>query len=61
LRDAAHKPIDPFDVVALICDLPESGLIAGQVGSVVQPLASSAYEVAFTDDDVFFSPYDSYR
>ncbi|MBK1633461.1 DUF4926 domain-containing protein [Thiohalocapsa halophila] len=50
MRDAADKPIDPFAVVALICDLPDSGLVAGQVGSIVQPVAPDAYEVEFTDD-----------
>jgi len=39
-----------LDVVALTTDLPESGLVRGQVGTVVEILGSDAYEVEFSDD-----------
>jgi hypothetical protein len=48
-----HRPpsIELFDTVALICDLPEHGLIAGEVGAVVEVLASDAFEVEFCDEN----------
>jgi hypothetical protein len=46
-----NKPIERRDVVALTCDLPDKGLVAGQVGTVVEPLGGDAYEVEFADDD----------
>ncbi|MEX2577701.1 MAG: DUF4926 domain-containing protein [Verrucomicrobiales bacterium] len=39
-----------LDVVALTEDLPEAGLIAGQVGTVVEKLADGVFEVEFCDD-----------
>jgi hypothetical protein len=39
-----------LDVVALIQDLPEHGLIQGQVGTVVEVLPPNAYEIEFSDD-----------
>lgn len=39
-----------FDVVALTEDLPEHGLVRGQVGTVVEELAPEAFEVDFSDD-----------
>lgn len=38
-----------LDVVALLGDLPEHGLVRGQVGTVVEILDGS-YEVEFSDD-----------
>jgi hypothetical protein len=38
-----------LDVVALIEDLPESGLQRGQVGTVVEELAPGVFEVEFSD------------
>ncbi len=43
--------IQLLDVVALVNDLPEHKLIRGQVGTVVEILATDAYEVEFTDED----------
>jgi hypothetical protein len=40
-----------LDVVALKTDLPEHNLTAGQVGTLVEPLAPNVYEVDFSDDD----------
>ena len=38
-----------LDVVALLTDLPEHGLVRSQVGTVVEVL-NGAYEVEFCDD-----------
>lgn len=39
-----------LDVVALTVDLPEKALLRGQVGTVVETLAPSVYEVEFSDE-----------
>jgi hypothetical protein len=39
-----------LDVVALTTDLPEKGLLRGQVGTVVEILAPGVFEVEFSDD-----------
>ena len=36
-----------LDTVALVCDVPELGLVAGEVGAVVEVLAEDAFEVEF--------------
>ena len=36
-----------LDVVALLGDKPEEGLVAGQVGTVVEVLAPGVFEVEF--------------
>jgi hypothetical protein len=41
----------PFDVVALLEDVPAKGLLRGQVGTVVQVLAPDVFEVEFSDND----------
>lgn len=38
-----------LDGVALLEDLPAEGLQRGQVGTVVEPLATDVYEVEFAD------------
>ena len=43
--------IQLLSVVALIQDLPERGLVRGQVGTVVETWAPGVYEVEFCDDD----------
>lgn len=40
-----------LSVVALLTDVPESGLLRGQVGTIVELLAPGVFEVEFTDDD----------
>ena len=40
-----------LDVIALTVDLPERGLVQGQVGTIVETLDGSGYEVEFSDDD----------
>ncbi len=43
--------IKELDVVALLRDLPEAKLTKGQVGTVVETLGESAYEVEFCGND----------
>ena len=40
----------PFDVVALLEDLPARGLLRGQVGTVVEKLSPGVFEVEFSDN-----------
>ena len=42
--------IQLLDVVALTADLPDKGLVRGQVGTVVETLSPSVFEVEFSDD-----------
>jgi hypothetical protein len=39
-----------LDVVALLEDLPDWGLVAGQVGTIVEKISHDVFEVEFTDD-----------
>ena len=41
--------IEMHSVVALIEDLPEEGLVRGQVGTVVENWAPDVYEIEFCD------------
>ena len=43
--------IDMLSVVALLEDLPEEGLVRGQVGTVVESWTPGVYEVEFSDDN----------
>lgn len=43
--------IKPFDIVALLADLPEKGLIRGQVETIVEKLGPDAYEVESADEN----------
>ena len=43
--------IEMHSVVALLEDLPEQGLVRGQVGTVVETWAPGVYEVEFCDDN----------
>ena len=40
-----------LDVVALLEDVPDEKLRRGEVGTVVELLASDVYEVEFSDDE----------
>jgi hypothetical protein len=42
--------IQLLDVVALTADLPDKGLLRGQVGTIVETLAPGVFEVEFSDD-----------
>jgi len=42
--------IELLSVVALLEDLPQNGLLRGQVGTIVEHLAPGTYEVEFSDD-----------
>lgn len=46
-----NRGIQELDVVALLKDLPERKLVAGQVGTVVEILGDGVFEVDFSDDD----------
>jgi hypothetical protein len=41
--------IELLDTVALVCDVPDLGLVAGEVGAVVELLSDDAFEVEFVD------------
>ena len=43
--------IEVLSVVALLQDLPEEGLVRGQVGTVVESWAPGVCEVEFSDDN----------
>ena len=43
--------IEMLSAVALLEDLPEEGLVRGQVGTVVESWTPGVYEVEFCDDD----------
>ncbi len=43
--------IEMLSVVALLEDLPEEGLVRGQVGTVVESWTPGVYEVEFSDDN----------
>jgi hypothetical protein len=45
------EPVDELDVVALTVDLPEQGLVRGQVGTVVHVYAPDVFEVEFSDNE----------
>jgi hypothetical protein len=47
---AVASPIRLLDTIALISDLPQLGLVAGEVGAVVEVLSSDAFEVEFCDE-----------
>ena len=49
--DAVTTDIEMLSVVALLEDLPEEGLVRGQVGTVVESWAPGVYEVEFCDGD----------
>lgn len=40
-----------LDVVALTEDVPQRGLVRGQVGTVVETLAPDVFEVEFCDNE----------
>jgi Domain of unknown function (DUF4926) len=44
------SPLKVFDVVALVVDYHEQGLVRGQVGTVVEELSDTTFEVEFCDD-----------
>ncbi len=46
-----NNTIQELDVVALTCDLPEHGLVKGQIGAVVVDFPPDHAEVEFVDPD----------
>lgn len=51
IGDLMSESIHVLDVVALLHDIPEKGLTAGQVGTVVELFEDGVYEVEFSDDN----------
>ena len=45
------ESLELLDVVALTEDMPERGLVRGQVGTIVEMLAEDVFEVEFSDDE----------
>lgn len=45
------RPLKVLDVVALLEDRPDVGLVAGQVGTIVEQLADAVFEVEFSDEE----------
>jgi uncharacterized protein DUF4926 len=45
------QDIRVLDVVALTQDIPESSLLRGQVGTVVESLGPDMFEMEFVDND----------
>lgn len=45
------EKLELLDVVALTVGIPESGLVRGQVGTIVETLAEGVFEVEFSDDE----------
>jgi uncharacterized protein DUF4926 len=39
-----------LDVVALTTDVPDKGLVRGQVGTVIEVLGPQVFEIEFSDD-----------
>jgi hypothetical protein len=46
-----NRSIQVLDVVALTHDLPDHGLLRGQVGTVVEILPPDGFEVEFADNE----------
>ena len=46
-----NREIRVLDVVALTEDIPDRGLLRGQVGTVVESLGPGVVEVEFVDND----------
>jgi Domain of unknown function (DUF4926) len=46
-----NQEIRVLDVVALTEDVPDRGLLRGQVGTVVESLGPGMFEVEFADND----------
>ncbi len=46
-----NAPIQLLDVVALVHDRPNDGLVRGQVGTIVEVLSPGMFEVEFSDDE----------
>lgn len=46
-----EAPLQELDVVALVADAPEHGLVRGQVGTVVLSHPADVFDVEFVDAD----------
>ena len=43
--------LELLSVVALMRDVPETGVVRGQVGTIVEVLGPEVFEVEFSDDN----------
>jgi len=43
--------LELLSIVALMLDVPETGLVRGQVGTIVEVLGPEVFEVEFSDDN----------
>ncbi len=46
-----ERHIRLLDVIALVTDVPQHGLVHGHVGTVVESLGADMYEVEFSDEE----------
>ncbi len=51
MKNGKGNEIKLLDVIALTEDVQASGLLRGQVGTVVEALAPGVFEVEFSDDE----------
>jgi len=47
----SRMKIELLDTVALVCDVPDLGLVAGELGAVVEVFSQDDFEVEFVDND----------
>jgi hypothetical protein len=50
-KEQTDEGRDLLSAVALLRDLPERGLVRGQVGTIVEPLGEATVLVEFSDDE----------
>ena len=46
-----NRQIRLLDVVAVVTDLPQFGLVHGHVGTIVESLGAEMFEVEFSDEE----------
>jgi hypothetical protein len=51
MKDTMDRSVKVLDTVALLVDLPEQGLLRGQVGTAIDELEPGVFEVEFSDDE----------
>jgi hypothetical protein len=49
-KEGKVADLEILSVVALMRDMPEAGLVGGQVGTVVEIFGPEVFEVEFSDD-----------
>ena len=51
MQASKSREIKLFDAVALLDDLPQEGLLRGQIGAIIEMYPDGEYEVEFVDED----------